>query len=141
MARSTPPGIRENRLTYRCETVFVMQPAKDWIGTDGMRPFLRGDRLSLALTSKRSSLRGLLKGAGPIYSAAMSALLLPLQMLLLMFAGWVNRHMSHYHEERNHQGLENRLLRPLRAAGESHAPVKRRQRLGGMLSYHHREAA
>jgi putative transposase len=28
---------------------------------------------------------------GPIYSAAMSPLLLPLQMLLLMFAGWVNR--------------------------------------------------
>jgi hypothetical protein len=27
----------------------------------------------------------------PIYSAAMSPLLLPLQMLLLMFAGWVNR--------------------------------------------------
>ena len=29
---------------------------------------------------------------GPIYSAAMSPLLLPLQMLLLIFAGWVNRH-------------------------------------------------
>jgi hypothetical protein len=49
--------------------------------------------------------------------------------------------MTHNHDERNHQGLENRLLRPLCAVGEPHARVKRRQRLGGMLSYYHREAA
>jgi putative transposase len=53
----------------------------------------------------------------------------------------ITQYMSHYHEERNHQGLENRLLRPLRAVGEPHARVKRRQRLGGILSYYHREAA
>ncbi len=29
---------------------------------------------------------------GPIYSAAMSPLLRPVQMLLLMFAGWENHH-------------------------------------------------
>ena len=28
----------------------------------------------------------------PIYSMGMSPLLLPFQLLLLMFAGWVNRH-------------------------------------------------
>ena len=49
--------------------------------------------------------------------------------------------MTHYHDERNHQGLENRLLRPLGAVGELHARVKRRQRLGGMLSYYYRQAA
>jgi hypothetical protein len=53
----------------------------------------------------------------------------------------IRQFMAHYHEERNHQGLENRLLRPLCAVREPHAPVKRRQRLGGMLSYYHREAA
>jgi len=53
----------------------------------------------------------------------------------------ITQYMSHYHEERNHQGLENRLLRPLRAAGEPLARVNRRQRLGGMLSYYYREAA
>src|ERR1700683_4336385 len=45
---------------------------------------------------------------GPIYSAAMSPLLLPLQMLLLMFAGWVNRHqldVIEYLQE------ENRVLK------------------------------
>ena len=53
----------------------------------------------------------------------------------------ITQYMSHYHEERNHQGLENRLLRPLRAVRESHARIKRRPRLGGMLSYYHRAAA
>ena len=49
--------------------------------------------------------------------------------------------MAHYHDERNHQGLENRLLRPLCTVDEPHARVKRRQRLGGMLSYYYRELA
>jgi hypothetical protein len=45
---------------------------------------------------------------GRIYSAGMSPLLLPLQMLLLMFAGWVNRHqldVIEYLQE------ENRVLK------------------------------
>ena len=44
----------------------------------------------------------------PIYSAAMSPLLLPFQLLLLMFAGWVNRHqldVIEYLQE------ENRVLK------------------------------
>jgi hypothetical protein len=49
--------------------------------------------------------------------------------------------VTHYHDERNHQGLENLLLRPRGAVGEPHGRVKRRQRLGGMLSYYHRQAA
>jgi hypothetical protein len=47
----------------------------------------------------------------------------------------ITQFMTHYHDERNHQRLENRLLRPLWAVGEPDARVKRRQRLGGMLSY------
>ena len=53
----------------------------------------------------------------------------------------VTQFAAHYHSERNHQGLENRLLQPLSAFGASHATVKRRERLGGMLSYYHRLAA
>ena len=49
--------------------------------------------------------------------------------------------MTHYHDERNYQGPDNRLLRPRWAVGESDARGKRRQRLGGVLSYYHREAA
>jgi len=53
----------------------------------------------------------------------------------------ITQFMTDYHDERNHQGLENRLLRPLGAVGEPHARVKRSERLGGMLSNYHREAA
>ena len=48
--------------------------------------------------------------------------------------------VAHYHGERNHQGLENELIdHPprLRTGG----PVRRRERVGGLLSYYHRAAA
>jgi hypothetical protein len=48
--------------------------------------------------------------------------------------------MAHYDIERNHQGLENQLLRPDPIIAPSQ-PVHRRQRLGGMLNYYHRAAA
>ncbi len=47
----------------------------------------------------------------------------------------------HYHLERNHQGLGNRLIIPIEATGETAETVQRRQRLGGMLNYYYREAA
>jgi len=53
----------------------------------------------------------------------------------------LTQYVAHYHEERNHQGLQNRLLkrtdRPIRRGGR----VQRRERLGGMFSFYHREAA
>jgi len=49
--------------------------------------------------------------------------------------------MAHYHAERNHQGLKNRLLQPFCAVDELHASIERRPRLGGMLSYYYRHAA
>lgn len=51
----------------------------------------------------------------------------------------ISHFMAHYHTERNHQGLANQLLRP--APITQFRPVRRRQRLGGMLSYYHRAAA
>ena len=47
--------------------------------------------------------------------------------------------VAHYHAERNHQGIGNELIRPLR---RTNAPgsVRRRQRLGGMLNYYYRAA-
>ena len=47
----------------------------------------------------------------------------------------------HYHLERNHQGLDNRLIVPIGAVGEKRGSVQRRERLGGMLSYYYRDAA
>lgn len=49
--------------------------------------------------------------------------------------------MMHYHTERNHQGLGNRLLQPESATPLLHHRIQRRQRLGGMLNYYHRAAA
>ena len=47
----------------------------------------------------------------------------------------------HYHEERNHQALDNQLLtKPVRN-GDQRGRLRRRERIGGMLNYYFREAA
>ncbi len=49
--------------------------------------------------------------------------------------------VRHYHGERNHQGLDNQLIKPDEAVGSRQGGVQCRQRLGGMLNYYYREAA
>jgi putative transposase len=49
--------------------------------------------------------------------------------------------MAHYHLERNHQGLGNRLIRPVATVETPRAQIHRRQRLGGMLSFYYGAAA
>jgi len=46
-----------------------------------------------------------------------------------------------YHLERNHQGLGNALIVPIKTTHEITGPVQCRQRLGGLLNYYYREAA
>ena len=53
----------------------------------------------------------------------------------------MHEYMEHYHRERNHQGLANELIVPLRVPPSRSEPVGRRTRLGGMLSYYERAAA
>ncbi|MHB8387207.1 integrase core domain-containing protein [Metallibacterium sp.] len=54
----------------------------------------------------------------------------------------VREYMAHYHVERNHQGMGNRLLKPVTAAPpRPQGSVSQRQRLGGMLNYYYRKAA
>ncbi len=48
---------------------------------------------------------------------------------------------THYHAERNHQGVGNRLLEPVDILRSTNDPVHRRERLGGMLNFYYREAA
>lgn len=45
---------------------------------------------------------------------------------------------AHYHRERNHQGLENRLIEGADLASDGDAQC--RERLGGLLKYYHRAA-
>jgi putative transposase len=53
----------------------------------------------------------------------------------------IQQYLVHYHIERNHQGLGNQLLSPAPGLGSHHGQVKRRERLGGLLSYYYRDAA
>ena len=48
---------------------------------------------------------------------------------------------EHYHFERNHQGLDNELIVPVSEPVNENAPIECRERLGGILEYHHRRAA
>jgi hypothetical protein len=52
-----------------------------------------------------------------------------------------SQYLTHYHTERNHQGLDNRRIAPEGGGGCQTGHVVRRDRLGGLLSYYHREAA
>jgi len=53
----------------------------------------------------------------------------------------VSEYIAHYHAERNHQGLGNRLIIPLPSTGDTTGSIKRTERLGGMLRYYYRDAA
>jgi transposase InsO family protein len=48
---------------------------------------------------------------------------------------------AHYHRERNHQGIDNRLIEPDDRLGSSFSAIECAQRLGGMLRFYHRTAA
>ena len=50
----------------------------------------------------------------------------------------IHEFVIHYHRERNHQGLENRLITPMEKTFDPAATIERRQRLGGLLNYYHR---
>ncbi|MCK4415443.1 MAG: hypothetical protein KAY32_18050 [Candidatus Eisenbacteria sp.] len=50
----------------------------------------------------------------------------------------VMEYTEHYHRERNHQGLGNRLIDPLEAGLGG---IQRHERLGGLLNYYCRRAA
>lgn len=50
-------------------------------------------------------------------------------------------YLAHYHQERNHQSLDNLIIEPGNEIGKRHGQIKCRERLGGILRYYHRDAA
>jgi transposase InsO family protein len=48
---------------------------------------------------------------------------------------------AHYHGERNHQGIDNRLIEPDDRRRSAISAIECVQRLGGMLRFYHRAAA
>jgi putative transposase len=53
----------------------------------------------------------------------------------------IHQYLAHYHTKRNHQGLANQLIVQEGYGGCHIGHVVRRERLGGLLSSYHREAA
>jgi putative transposase len=53
----------------------------------------------------------------------------------------LREYVVHYDTERNHQGVGNRLLKPLATVSPIDAPIRRHERLGGILNYYYRKAA
>ncbi len=53
----------------------------------------------------------------------------------------IHNFVAHYHAERNHQGLANRITSTEPCHLGKAGVIWRRQRLGGMLNYYSRAAA
>jgi hypothetical protein len=53
----------------------------------------------------------------------------------------ISQFVLHYHHERNHQSLENKILRPEFTPFPEVGAIQRRSRLGGLLNYYYRKAA
>ena len=67
-----------------------------------------------------------------------------LRMILFgenMLRNAVRQFLAHYHTERNHQSLNNKIIQPGDEVGRPEGDVQCRERLGGMLRYYYREAA
>jgi transposase InsO family protein len=53
----------------------------------------------------------------------------------------VRNFLAHYHAERNHQGLANRMVAPGEEVGRRTGEIECHERLGGLLRYYYRKAA
>ena len=78
----------------------------------------------------------------PLFASIKSECLNKLVLLGERHLRWaVSEFVEHYHLERNHQGLDNRLLTAPVSPANNNEPVERRERLGGLLNYYYRRAA
>ena len=53
----------------------------------------------------------------------------------------IREYVVHFRNERNHQGVGNRLLEPCATGNSIYGPIQCRERLGDMLNFYDREAA
>ena len=53
----------------------------------------------------------------------------------------IREYMEHYHTERNHQGLDSRIIFAAESVGRNEGEIKTKVRLGGILNYYVRDAA
>ena len=53
----------------------------------------------------------------------------------------ITSYVEHFHQERNHQGLENNIPFHAEHVGKASGEIKTKERLGGLLKYYYRDAA
>ena len=53
----------------------------------------------------------------------------------------IREYIEHYHKERNHQGLDSRIISADDSVGGSEGDITKRSRLGGFLNYFFRDSA
>lgn len=53
----------------------------------------------------------------------------------------VREYLIHYYQERNHQRLDNQVIKPSAEVISINRPVKQQKRLGGFLNHYYRDAA
>ena len=140
------------------DRAFMMQVARNL--TDCCEGFLSGKRFLITDRDRKFSheFRDLLKNSGtetvrlPVQSPNLNAFaerfILSIKqeclnrMILFGEASLrraIKEYLIHYHEERNHQGLGNRLIESSAAKTAGHS-IECRERLGGLLRYYHRAA-
>jgi transposase InsO family protein len=145
----------------------TMNPEEDWMlqiarnVTDAERGFLRGKRYLLMDRDGKftEAFRITLEagGAEPVRLPPRSPNLTPhierfmrslkdecLERLIFFgersLQAAIANFAAHYHAERNHQGIGNRLLMPGNEVGRPSGEIACRERLGGLLRYYYRAA-
>ena len=147
-------------VTPHPDHTFMIQVARNL--TDCFDGFLRGKRFLILDRDKKYSegFRNLLEDAGtdivrlPVWSPNLNAyaerIILSIKTECLermIFFGEASlrravvQYLAHYHRERNHQGLNNRLIELATTVGGNSGKVECRERMGGMLKYYYRAAA
>jgi transposase InsO family protein len=53
----------------------------------------------------------------------------------------IQSYLTHFHQQRNHQGLANKIIEPSDEVGQCEGQIQCREALGGMLRYYYRDAA
>jgi hypothetical protein len=103
---------------------------------DVYRPRRRRSDSATAAVTEFECLRGKIR---QIRKSECLSKLMPIGAPMLCRA--LHEYMEHYHRERNHQGLGNKLIAPILIRQSQSERIDRRSHLGGLLNFYERAAA
>ena len=124
------------------------QPNEDWMRnmarhlplfTRSLRAILRGSGVEpLRLPARSPDLNAYAERFVLSIKSECLDKIVPLGERHLRYA--IREYVEHHHQERHHQALRSAIIAPADLAG-SQGPIRRRERLGGILHHYYREAA